>query len=35
VTAGIDLRGHKPRALVPVRDGIAVIAGDGEVLFVR
>jgi hypothetical protein len=35
VTATVDLQGHPPRALVPVRDGVAVVAADGVVLFVR
>jgi hypothetical protein len=35
VTARLDLRGHPPRALVPVRDGIAVVAGDGVLMLVR
>jgi DNA-binding beta-propeller fold protein YncE len=35
VTGTVDLRGHQPRALVPLRDGLAVIASDGALLLVR
>jgi hypothetical protein len=35
VTGAVDLRGHQPRALVPVRDGVDVVASDGALLLVR